>query len=194
MSHDTNEDYEVSARRASETASLLENEWFGGEHAGRGGALQVWDRIEVHRLSVTSGATEEEIVRRCMEHQVLEAENRTEFKIQTWELGSRLYRRFIIIAPGGPGDWESKGMLFVRFDPLGLPRAEDDQVEPVWVQRHTGRDTIRSAMHNVRAEVPWQRIRAQEVYMEHDSPAFQAIDRQFEPSSDESEIGDDAEG
>lgn len=188
-----NQDYDISSQHVKNLAALLENEYFGGEHAGRGGALQVWDRIEVHGLFQPSGVPEEEIVRNCIEHQVLEAEKRTELRIQTWELGSRTHRGFIIIAPDTPDDWDSEGMLFVRFDPLGLPRHEDDQVEPVRVQRHTGREAIRSAMYNVRAGVFWQRVQAQTEYLEHDSSAFKAIDRQFTPSSDKGDSEDGAE-
>lgn len=102
-------------------ADILEDQYFGRQHAGRGGALEVDDRFEVQSLHVPAQASEDKIMQTCMDHQMREAKERSnnssngDFKVQTWEPGSRSYRRFIVITPEDPENWDTEGMLFVRM-------------------------------------------------------------------------------
>ena len=66
--HTPNDDFELAARHVGKLAGILEDQYFGREHAGRGGALQVYDRLEVHSPHVSAQASEDKIMQTCMNH------------------------------------------------------------------------------------------------------------------------------
>lgn len=54
----------------------------------------------------------------------------------------RDYRRGLIIIDAPEEEWDEKGVLFVEFDRIERPRAEDDMVSEVYVRRVGGREDI----------------------------------------------------
>ncbi|KAL2010513.1 hypothetical protein VTN00DRAFT_6320 [Thermoascus crustaceus] len=54
----------------------------------------------------------------------------------------RDYRRGLIIIDAPEEEWDEKGVIFVEFDRIERPRAEDDMVSEVYVRRVGGREDI----------------------------------------------------